>query len=223
MRALGRAALNLEMKYNCSDPADSGPQIDNNQWNIKYPQNSSYEARCLTWGATRKVDDGILVVESWLMSATEYIAIDNTLLRAGVHVHGRLICWSRQVQEPTNFVLLIFAKTKHWLHTFCTCCSRVNQVIYTCIAWISAMTVWKLSTAACPVVAFDALMHFYDSVMSTKRNKSNSDGTFNRVHTDVSDSSSSSRKSSNSVKKSKVISSKNWSKFLIISSIEDGA
>ena len=35
------------------------------------------------------MDDGILVVESWLMSATEYIAIDNTLLRPGVHVDGR--------------------------------------------------------------------------------------------------------------------------------------
>ena len=39
--------------------------------------------------ATREVDDGILVVESWLMSATEYIAIDNTLLRPGVQVDGR--------------------------------------------------------------------------------------------------------------------------------------
>ena len=35
------------------------------------------------------MDDGILVVESWLLSATEYIAIDNTLLRPGVHVDGR--------------------------------------------------------------------------------------------------------------------------------------
>ena len=35
------------------------------------------------------MDDGILVVESWLMSATEYIAIDNRLLRPGVHVDGR--------------------------------------------------------------------------------------------------------------------------------------
>ena len=61
--------------------------------------------------------------------------------------------------------------------------------------------------------------------MSTKQNKRNIDGTLKRVHTDVSDSSSSdeeSRKSSNSVKKSKVISSKNWSRFLI-SSIQDGA
>ena len=35
------------------------------------------------------MDDGILVVESWLMSATEYIAIDDTPLRPGVHVDGR--------------------------------------------------------------------------------------------------------------------------------------
>ena len=69
-------------------------------------------------------------------------------------------------------------------------------------------------------------MNFYDSVMSTKQNKNNSDGTLKRVHTDVSDFSSSdeeSRKSSNSVKKCKVNSSKNWSRFLVISSIEDGA
>ena len=57
--------------------------------NGQYPHNSSYEAPCLSWGATREVDDGILVIESWLMSATEYIAIDNTLLRPGVHVDGR--------------------------------------------------------------------------------------------------------------------------------------
>ena len=69
-------------------------------------------------------------------------------------------------------------------------------------------------------------MNFYDSVMSTKTNKSNSDGTLKRVHTDVSNISSSdegSSKYSNYVKKSKVISSKNWSRFLVISSIEDGA
>ena len=35
------------------------------------------------------MDDGILVVESWLMSATEYIAIDNTPLLPEVHVDGR--------------------------------------------------------------------------------------------------------------------------------------
>ena len=58
-------------------------------------------------------------------------------------------------------------------------------------------------------------MNFYDSVMSTKQNKSNSDGTLKRVHTDVSDFSS--------VKKSKVNSSNNWSRFFVISSIEDGA
>ena len=68
-------------------------------------------------------------------------------------------------------------------------------------------------------------MHIYDSVMSIKQNKSNSDGTLKRVHTDVSDFSSSdeeSRKYSNTVKKSKV-NSKKWSRFLVISSTEDGA
>ena len=55
--------------------------------NGQYPHNSSYEAPCLPLGATREVDDGILVVESW--SATEYIAIDNTLLLPRVHVDGR--------------------------------------------------------------------------------------------------------------------------------------
>ena len=70
------------------------------------------------------------------------------------------------------------------------------------------------------------LMNLYDSVMSTKQNKNNSDGTLKRVHTDVSDFLSSdevSRKCSNSVKKSKVISSKTWSRFLVISSIVVGA
>ena len=66
--------------------------------NGQYPHNSSYEAPCLLWGATREVDDGILVVESWLMSATEYIAIDNTLLRPGVHVDGRSwMAWPDQL------------------------------------------------------------------------------------------------------------------------------
>ena len=37
------------------------------------------------------MDYGILVVESWLMSATEYIAIDNTLLRPGVGLRPQLI------------------------------------------------------------------------------------------------------------------------------------
>ena len=37
----------------------------------------------------REVDDGILVFESWLISATEYIAIDNTPLWRGIHVDLR--------------------------------------------------------------------------------------------------------------------------------------
>ena len=34
------------------------------------------------------MDDGILVVESWLIPATEYIAICNTPRRPGIHVDG---------------------------------------------------------------------------------------------------------------------------------------
>ena len=36
-----------------------------------------------------RMDEGILVVESWLISAIECITIDNTPLRPGVHVDGR--------------------------------------------------------------------------------------------------------------------------------------
>ncbi|XP_041373429.1 polycystic kidney disease protein 1-like 2 [Gigantopelta aegis] len=54
----------------------------------------------------------------------------------------------------------------------------------------------------------------------------NTDGTLKRVHTEVSDFLSSdeeSMKSKTSVKKSKVISSQNWPRFLVISSTDDGA
>ncbi|XP_041347341.1 uncharacterized protein LOC121367293 [Gigantopelta aegis] len=53
----------------------------------------------------------------------------------------------------------------------------------------------------------------------------NTDGTLKRVHTEVSDFLSSdeeSMKSKTSVKKSKVISSQNWPRFLVISSTDDG-
>ena len=53
------------------------------------PRYRGEHSLCLPSGATREVDDGILVVESSLMSATEYIAIDNKPLRPGVRVDGR--------------------------------------------------------------------------------------------------------------------------------------
>ena len=67
------------------------------------------------------MDDGILVVESWLISVTEYIAINNTPLRPRVHVDGRLglarpdqsVGWSRLAEDPTTILLLIVAKNKH--------------------------------------------------------------------------------------------------------------
>ena len=39
--------------------------------------------------APPQMDDGVLVVESWLMSVTECIAMDNTPLRPGIRVDGR--------------------------------------------------------------------------------------------------------------------------------------
>ena len=36
--------------------------------------------------ATHEMDDGILVVESWLIPVTEYIAIGDTTLWSGIHV-----------------------------------------------------------------------------------------------------------------------------------------
>ena len=50
--------------------------------NGQYPHNSSYEAPCVPRGVTGEVD------ESWQISAVEYIAIDNTPLRDGIHVDG---------------------------------------------------------------------------------------------------------------------------------------
>ena len=66
-----------------------GAGVNISSENGQYLYNFSFEAPCLPWGATHEVDDGILVVESWLTSATEYIAIDNTPLWPGVHVDGR--------------------------------------------------------------------------------------------------------------------------------------
>ncbi|XP_041377291.1 uncharacterized protein LOC121389706 [Gigantopelta aegis] len=59
-----------------------------------------------------------------------------------------------------------------------------------------------------------------------KTNLSTLDGTLKRVHTEVSDFLSSdeeSMKSKTNVKKSKVISSQHWPRFLVISSTDDGA
>ena len=107
--------------------------------NGQYPHNSSYEAPCLPWGATREVDEGILVVESWLMSATEYIASDNKPLRPGVHVDGRSDV-ARPYQsaghanlKSNNLCLFNYVKCKHCYIPFVFVAlgavARVNQVI----------------------------------------------------------------------------------------------
>ena len=107
--------------------------------NGQYPHNSSYEAPCLPWCATREVDEGILVVESWLTSATEYIAIDNTPLQPGVHVDGRS-GMARPDQSAghtnlnsNNLCLFNYVKCKHCYIPFVFLAlgavARVNQVI----------------------------------------------------------------------------------------------
>ena len=69
------------------------------------------------------MDDGILVVESWLMSATEYIAIDNTPLWPGVHVDGRS-GMARPDQSAGH------AKLKSKQPLFCQLLPRTNTVLY---------------------------------------------------------------------------------------------
>ena len=71
------------------------------------------------------MDDGILVVESGLMSATECIAIDNTPLRPGVHVDGRS-GMARPDQSAGHAKLKSFVnygQEQTLCFTFCTCCS----------------------------------------------------------------------------------------------------
>ena len=90
--------------------------------NVKYPHNSSYEANCLPWGAIREMDDGILVVESWLMSATEYTSARSSCRREVRNGQTWSIGWSRQAREQATFVLFIFCH-EQILYTICVCCS----------------------------------------------------------------------------------------------------
>ena len=48
-----------------------------------------HKAPCLTGRTTREVNVGILVVESWLISATEHITTDNAQLWPRMHVDTR--------------------------------------------------------------------------------------------------------------------------------------
>ena len=71
------------------------------------------------------MDDGILVVEPWLMSATEYIAIDNTPLWPGVHVDGRSgmarpdqSAGHAKLKSQQPLFCLIVAKNKHDVYIY---------------------------------------------------------------------------------------------------------
>ena len=72
------------------------------------------------------MNDGILVVELWLMSATEYIAIDNTPLRPGFHVHGRS-GMARPDQSAGH------AKLKSKQPLFCLFLPQTNIVYHLCM------------------------------------------------------------------------------------------
>ena len=90
------------------------------------------------------MDDGILVVESWLMSATEDIAIDNTSLRPGVHVDGRSgmarpdpsAGHAKLESKPPLFCLYIVLNERciPFVYVALGVVARVNQVISIFIA-----------------------------------------------------------------------------------------
>ena len=75
------------------------------------------------------MDDGILVVESWLMSATEYMFIDNTLLRTGVHVdqrsglarHDQLVDHDNLKSLQPFFVLIVSSANTVMYHIYIRC------------------------------------------------------------------------------------------------------
>ena len=85
------------------------------------------------------MDDGILVCDSWLMSATEYIAIDNTPLRPGVHVDGRSgmarpdqSAGHANLESKQPLFCLYFATNKHstpFVYVALGAVARVNQVL----------------------------------------------------------------------------------------------
>ena len=81
------------------------------------------------------------MVESWLMSATEYFAIHNTPLRPGVHVDGRSgmarpdqSAGHAKLKSQQLLFFLIVAKKKHDVYIFVRVAlgavAMVIQVIY---------------------------------------------------------------------------------------------
>ena len=117
-----------------------------------------------------RCDDGIPVVESWLISATEYIAIGSTPPQLRIYVDRRLELarpdqsggYAKLKSQHPLFVFLIIANNKLCcIHSFAlvvfVALARFNLVIYIFIALvyqscIPDMTVWILLAAACPLV-----------------------------------------------------------------------
>ena len=93
------------------------------------------------------------------MSATEYIAIDNTPLRPGVHVDGRsgVARLVMPISRVTTCVCFNYVKCKHFyipsVFVALGAVARVNQVIpYILPEYIPGMAVWWLSAVSCPLV-----------------------------------------------------------------------
>ena len=206
----------------CHCVCDTGVNIlfDNGQ----YPHNSLCEAPCLPRGATREVDDGILVVESWLIFVTEYIVIVNTSLRPRIHVDGRSGLAqpdqsaghaTPKSQQP--LFCLIVAKNELWCIPFVLVAlgpvARINQVMgffllpeyinHVCLAWQSGGYPQQHVPLLDSVVGGGMVDEIFTTQMSEKK-------TPNKLFWWNPES------IANYVKKSKVISSKAWPKFLVI-------
>ena len=209
--------------------------------NGQYPHNSSYEALCLPWGATREVDDGILVVESWLMSATQYIAIDNTLLRPGVRVDGRSgmarpdqSAGHAKLKSKQPLFCLFLHRTNIVYHLYMLLLGRwlesVRWFIFLLPEYINHVSLAWLSGGYPQqhVPLLDSLVgggmddEFKDNLIcQTKIQKTNNpDGTRKRVRTEVSVSSTSDKESKSN---SSNILTDNWPRFLIIEPVSEGA
>ena len=108
--------------------------------NGQYPHNSSNEAPCLPWGATHEVDDEILVVESWLIAATKYIAIDNTPLQPRIHVDGR----SGLTRVISRLVMPSSRVNNHCLVNFCQ-----EQTLFHTLMYLLVLGRWVIWVIPC--------------------------------------------------------------------------
>ena len=124
------------------------------------------------------------MVESWLISATEYIAIDNTPLRPGIHVDGKLLvnlCQEKKKIILYIFVALVVGARVNWVIP----CDLPEYINYVSLV-IRSIHVPLLYSVA----GGDMVYEFCIPKHVTKKTKK-LDGTLKRVHIEVSGLSSS--------------------------------